>query len=143
MILTIDGVASVICLKFEQPDWRQITMTAIVMAESAGDSLAVRPTKVTHGPAAVAPFVDTGEIYWHNVDRGLFQISDLWHPDCDNYTAFTPHLAWEYVGTYILPTNRWGWNFDAFNAYKSGAHMPWLRQARDAVNAYYPGHPDV
>lgn len=126
-------VAQLICYGEANPDWRHVTMVAVIWAESGGDPHAV-------GMNEADPDADPPKPA--SVDRGLFQITDYdadgdwepdWHP-VTNFEAFTPGLAWPYIATQITTPGVWSWDFGIFNTYKEGIHLRHMSLARDGVN---------
>lgn len=128
-------IAALLCTKMSPDDWRPVTGTAIVLAESGGNPLII-------GPAIWKPGMPTHLSF----DLGLFQLNSYYQTVVDPYPSipkipleatFDPLAAWEHVWK-LINVERKGWNYDWSDwvAYVTGAYDRHVRRALDGVNAY-------
>lgn len=103
-------------------DWRSITVTAVIWAESGGYAWA-RP--IINKP---------GEPDHLSVDRGICQFNSYWWHHVADRIAYDPAFA---IPTMVNAVRTDGWSLDLrwWNTFTSGAYQQHVPAARQAVNA--------
>ena len=139
---TAEDIIALLCKpEYMSPDdWRPVTMCAVVLAESRGDTLITgqtiwAPDKVTH----------------LSQDGGLFQLNSFWNseaeafpnvppmPHSDRYDPFkSMERAW------ILLTDngtkkKWSYNMSWWTAYRNGSYKEHVSDAYYGMMVYRAG----
>ena len=134
-VWTPRDITALLCTKMSPDDWRPITGTAIVLAESAGNPLAV------------------GKLVWNpgnpthlSIDLGLFQLNSHWQTVVDPFPSipkitwadtFDPFKAWDHTWK-LINVEKKGWNYDwsKWTVFNSGAYDKFVSPAYRAHNEY-------
>ena len=128
-------IVALLCKKMSPLDWRPVTGCAVVLAESAGNPLALG--RLVWNPEAATHL---------SIDLGLFQLNSHYQTVVDPYPtipkitwaqAFDPHAAYEHVWK-LITIARKGWNYDwsAWTAYNTGAYDSHVSAALRGMNEY-------
>lgn len=134
-IFTPPQIIELLCTKMSPDDWRPVTACAVVLAESAGDPLAVG--KLVWNPGAATHL---------SLDLGLFQLNSYYQTVVDPFPSipkttwancFDPVTAFEHVWQ-LINVERKGWNYDwsKWTTYVSGAYDRYVSTAYKAINEY-------
>jgi hypothetical protein len=128
-------IIELLCTKMSPNDWRPVTACAVVLAESAGDPLAVG--KLVYKPGSPAHL---------SLDLGIFQLNSYYQTVVNPYPTiepigwadcFNPVAAYEHVWK-LITIERKGWNYDwsKWTTYITGAYDNYVSTAYKAMNEY-------
>lgn len=115
-------------------DWRIVTATAIVLAESGGNPLIVSkpnwsPGKPTH----------------LSIDMGLYQLNSFYQvlnnpypsiPKIPWQDVFDPFKAFEHVWKLITMKGGWAYDWSAWSAYTNGSYQKHVSAAYQGLTKY-------
>ena len=118
-------------------DWRPITMCAVILAESAGDTLI------------------TGQTIWNpgkpvhlSQDGGLFQLNSYWNCEVESFPKVKPMINADRYDPFkamerawILLTENgtklgWSYNMGWWTAYNNGSYQDYISEAYKGLMNY-------
>ena len=112
-----------VALTVFDPDWNAINAVAVALAESGGWSRAIHLVDEDEESRAFL-----------SLDLGLWQVNTFWHPTLAIDESLRPEVQVVYVAQIAKRREAWGYSWELWTTWRTGAYHDHLPAARAAVN---------